>query len=647
MKKYIIGSVMMLTLLFGVGAPEAKALTSVEAEAIISALQLNSSQAQAIRALVTKNTPVGGYVFTRNLTIGSTGNDVVALQTWLEARGFLTIPAGVAKGYFGPLTRSALAAYQASVGISPAVGYFGPITRTNINSQNPSTGGDTSGGGTVTCPAGFTCTPVDGGSGSGDEGQLVEIDETSSLSSEEVMEDEEDVEVLGFEYEAEDSDMTIERVDVDFTHTGSSGSDNLDDYITEVSIFHNGSKVASADVDEADEDDDVYSFRFSGLDIVTKDGEADEITVAVSGVRNIDSDDEGQEWTVEIPANGIRAIDEAGLSETYGDTDEIETTFTVETLSSAGDLELNVSLSDEDDINESHVVEVSNDSDTNEVEILAFEIEAEGSNMTVEDLPIFLTATGANVNVIINRLTLEWDGGDESETVTIAATTGTTTFSDLGIEIEEGETMEFVVKADVNELDDTNFTTGDTLKAELRGNSEVDAIDAEDQNGDSVGADDLTGSALGEDITFFTEGINVEVTDTTEDRSNTSDSDPNSIGTYTIVFEVTAFGEDAYVDKDSGLTTDGVQWSVVGDTFTGNATSNLDSTADEETNTFRVEEGQTETFTLTVDLFNAAGTAGYYGVQIDEIGFNDTDAAADTWLTAGLEDLETDEINLQ
>jgi hypothetical protein len=70
-------------------------------------------------------------VFNRNLTIGSTGADVTALQAWLIAKGH-TIPAG-ATGYFGPQTRAALAAYQSASGIAPAYGFFGPITRGRIN----------------------------------------------------------------------------------------------------------------------------------------------------------------------------------------------------------------------------------------------------------------------------------------------------------------------------------------------------------------------------------------------------------------------------------------------------------------------------------------------------------------------------------
>lgn len=73
------------------------------------------------------------FVFTRNLTLGSRGADVVALQTYLEAKGFMVMPAGVPKGYFGPLLRAALAKYQQVRGIHPHAGYFGPITRAAFN----------------------------------------------------------------------------------------------------------------------------------------------------------------------------------------------------------------------------------------------------------------------------------------------------------------------------------------------------------------------------------------------------------------------------------------------------------------------------------------------------------------------------------
>jgi peptidoglycan hydrolase-like protein with peptidoglycan-binding domain len=70
--------------------------------------------------------------FTRDLTLGSTGQDVRNLQNFLEEKGFLPAQTSTWDGYFGPSTQAALAKYQASKGISPADGYFGPIVRAYI-----------------------------------------------------------------------------------------------------------------------------------------------------------------------------------------------------------------------------------------------------------------------------------------------------------------------------------------------------------------------------------------------------------------------------------------------------------------------------------------------------------------------------------
>lgn len=67
--------------------------------------------------------------FTRDLKLGSKGNDVTALQNYLIANKYLTMPAGAAKGTFGPLTQKALIQYQKANGITPASGYFGAKSR--------------------------------------------------------------------------------------------------------------------------------------------------------------------------------------------------------------------------------------------------------------------------------------------------------------------------------------------------------------------------------------------------------------------------------------------------------------------------------------------------------------------------------------
>lgn len=97
--------------------------------------------------------------FTRNLTVGSNGSDVKALQKFLNSKGYVVASSGPGSvgnesTYFGPATRAALAKYQAAKGISPAVGYFGPSTRQSVNAMTGGTTTTTTGGVTVTVPAG-------------------------------------------------------------------------------------------------------------------------------------------------------------------------------------------------------------------------------------------------------------------------------------------------------------------------------------------------------------------------------------------------------------------------------------------------------------------------------------------------------------
>jgi peptidoglycan hydrolase-like protein with peptidoglycan-binding domain len=76
----------------------------------------------------------GGAMSQTNLGLGARGSDVIALQTTLEAKGFLVLPNGVAKGYFGNITKTALAKYQRSLGVH-ASGYYGQLTRASMKAM--------------------------------------------------------------------------------------------------------------------------------------------------------------------------------------------------------------------------------------------------------------------------------------------------------------------------------------------------------------------------------------------------------------------------------------------------------------------------------------------------------------------------------
>ena len=174
--------------------------------------------------------------FTRDLTLGSTGADVIELQTVLEKGGYLTIPAGVSKGYFGAMTQSALAKWQAAVGITPASGYFGPISRAKLADAGTTTGGSTTGG---------SSTGLKGG-----DGDIQSIDKTTS-GTETTLGEGDTEDVLGFDLEADDnSDLEVTSVRVDIEITGSGASTRLNRYLEEVAITFDGEQVGSVDASD-------------------------------------------------------------------------------------------------------------------------------------------------------------------------------------------------------------------------------------------------------------------------------------------------------------------------------------------------------------------------------------------------------------
>lgn len=100
-------------------------------------LYINDNQTGASNDIGFQVTALGCYTFTNNLSIGSTGPDVVALQTRLIANGFdiHAISSGaVQKGYFGVTTAAALKQWQISVGL-PATGVFGALSIAKLNAS--------------------------------------------------------------------------------------------------------------------------------------------------------------------------------------------------------------------------------------------------------------------------------------------------------------------------------------------------------------------------------------------------------------------------------------------------------------------------------------------------------------------------------
>ena len=169
----VVGFAMVVALAFTFSVPAVHAaLTESQIQSILSLLSsfgADQTTINNVNASLRGQATSGGSTssgascsaFSRDLTLNATGSDVQALQVLLNANGFPVAATGAGSAgsestFFGSLTQSALAKWQAANGVSPAVGYFGPITRAALASSGAcgATSGGTTGGTTTPAPVG-------------------------------------------------------------------------------------------------------------------------------------------------------------------------------------------------------------------------------------------------------------------------------------------------------------------------------------------------------------------------------------------------------------------------------------------------------------------------------------------------------------
>jgi len=546
--------------------------------------------------------------FTMDMTIGSMGAEVTALQTWLIAGGY-SIPAG-ATGYFGAQTQAALAAYQAANGISPAAGYFGPITRAKVNSMaGGSTGGNT-GGSTL----------------SGGEASLEDFEANSGDDDE--VEEGATGEVVVFEFDVEDGDVELNRVDLSFTNDATTNEeDEAWETFESITLFLNGEEIASEDVSDEDdwlEDNEnaTTTFRFTGIDAVIEEGERAELSVEVEVQNNVDT---GATWTVFIEEDGIRGTDGEGLTQEIGDETETET-FDIDE-EGAGE-ELNVKSSPEDP--DGSVLQVEDDESSDWYTVFAFELEAEENDIELDTLPVdFTVSSDEAVSSVINDVKLVIDGEefDDFDWTGAGDTFGSSTFDiDGDFTISEGEEVTVEVMVEFKSTTAGSYDAGDTVAASVVG-----------ANIDGEGADDVVGdgNVTGETHTLQISGINVELVSKSADATSVDGSD-NDYAEFEITVDVSAFNDDVFISENAGTAfTFQIENASTGVAFgTSTATtSSVTSDADVTGGSYKVDEGSTEEFTFAATINPLPANEGSnFRFQILTIQFaTTTNGASSTW----------------
>lgn len=143
-----------VALSFAITPIMASAATIAELQAMIADL---SAQLAALSGSAAA-TP--SYTFSANLTVGSTGADVMNLQKMLNSSADTQLASsgvgspGNETSYFGSLTRAAVMKFQTKNGISPVAGFVGPITRAKLNTMGGAAVTTTTPTTTTTLPTG-------------------------------------------------------------------------------------------------------------------------------------------------------------------------------------------------------------------------------------------------------------------------------------------------------------------------------------------------------------------------------------------------------------------------------------------------------------------------------------------------------------
>lgn len=108
-------------------------MTNTHVSPVGKKIIIGSALAFSALAAVALPFSASAYTLTRQLEFGMSGSDVSAVQSFL-AQDATIYPKGIVSGYFGILTKGAVANFQTRNDI-PSVGRIGPITLPIINAQ--------------------------------------------------------------------------------------------------------------------------------------------------------------------------------------------------------------------------------------------------------------------------------------------------------------------------------------------------------------------------------------------------------------------------------------------------------------------------------------------------------------------------------
>jgi hypothetical protein len=532
--------------------------------------------------------------FSTNLTVGSTGADVAALQTWLNANGF-TIPAiasgATTPGYFGAQTKAAVQKYQTSKGV-PSTGFVGPLTRAALN------GGASVATPAMGCPVGFTCTPVAGATTPvtgtpavgittvGIPGTLV-----SSLQSNYngvTLDKAKSENVARIKLQANASDMQVTNLSLDF-------SVRLWLYVGTVTVKDDaGMVVASKTISGSDFSELTVGQKYRlnlPVNYVVPRATIKYLTVNVSALAVSDRDS----GSIVISAGQIRSVDGTGVTS----NDDIDFSIGSRTITYSGSGNANVVTTIDPTSPSEQLVQISTSVDTDNVLLAAYQLKSENTDSTLRTLKVYVHTTGANVNSVFNELKLKIAGTTYSaDTVSVtspdSAASSTVTFNNIDLRLPADQYVTVAVYGRVAKNVEAAAST--TLAANSTN------VVAEDSSYASVSV--TNNSGISSEAQSFTASGVVATAPSVSYGTKTIENSGTTTQTFTFTASLKAGSNPIYISKNvsTALSTTSSSANV----SVTNVDWSTSNTNGDGSTYFYIAPGQTKTFTAT---FNASAVS--------------------------------------
>ena len=451
--------------------------------------------------------------------------------------------------------------------------------------------------------------------------------------------------VAGFELEAEDSAMTVQRINVRFKQIGQTEPGytrtDLDRWIDSLALEVDGETIAERSVTRTTLDRDDLQITFTGMSLEIPRDERAEVRVVVK-TDNFNITDNKTVY-LSIPDDGIRAVDEAGFREII-DGGNLRSF----TLLADDTAVVNAELSS--DSPEEGIVILDKEDFTNNIPLTIMDLEVEDGDIRVEDIyarldfkniidggfeDLYYQGYTTNQNnfgayfndyidevilyhnnqeidavVVRNDLAYYYDGRevfrvgsndweyDDGTTVGINDTDVTTVMTaeeivfEVDIEIDADTISEFELRVNARDLDPEEKDQGLELTGTFVKMFGLDYVTDEDIESYL--------DVEGERQKLVSHYIEIDNVNTSINRSTWSDGNRDRAEGY-IRFDITALGGDIFIDNDeNALTSASFSFVPAGSSYFGLQWADLSISGNytETGNSFRIDEDRTARITI-------------------------------------------------